>query len=189
MKKCPKCGTILDDSKIKCYVCGTDLQRQTLTYGNSFNENIGATVSNNQGNVLSNNRAINGNNINQVNGSFSAGSNFSNSLYNNQLNNLNSMAYDDRTALEKMFSSDERFKSKAEINAQAAMRNNQRRNNFVAVFDNSMNSNTFPQNKQNNNNNSQTAKKSERVNRRASRSSCDVIFAAAFISSSCASCE
>ena len=151
MKKCPKCGTILDDSKIKCYVCGTDLQRQTLTnFGNSFNENIGATISNNQGNVLSNNAAINAIDINQVNGSFSAGSNFSNSLYNSQLNNLNSMPYDDRTALEKMFSSDERFKSKAEINAQTAMRNNQRRNNLAAAFDSSFSSNQQINQQQNN---------------------------------------
>ena len=146
MKKCPKCGTILDDSKVKCYVCGTDLQRQTLTNGNSFNESIGATVSNNQGNVLSNNRAFQETNMNQINGSFSSGSSFSNSLYNNQLNNLNSMAYDDRTALEKMFSSDDRFKSKSEINAENAMRNNMKRNSFVDAFNNSMNTDAFKKN-------------------------------------------
>ena len=27
MKKCPKCGTILDDSKKTCYMCGTVLQK------------------------------------------------------------------------------------------------------------------------------------------------------------------
>ena len=144
MKKCPKCGTILDDSKVKCYVCGTDLQRQTLTYGDSFNENIGATVSNNQGNVLGNNVAMSGNNMNQVNGSYSSSSSYSNSLYNNQLNNLNSIAYDDRTALEKMFSSDDRFKSKAELNAEMAMKNNQKRNSFAAALENSLNSSNFP---------------------------------------------
>jgi hypothetical protein len=142
MKKCPKCGAVLDDSKVKCYMCGTDLQRQTLTNGNSFNENIGATVSSSQGNVFSNNNQIN-NNVNTPNNvggstTFFSNANFSNSVYNNQLNNLNSMAYDDRTALEKMFSSDERFKSKAEINAQRAMKENQRRNNFVDAFNTSM---------------------------------------------------
>ena len=138
MKKCPKCGTVMDDSKVKCYMCGTDLQRQTLTnFGNSFNENVGATVSNNQGSVFGNNQ-FQTRNINQVNGSFSTGSNFSNSLYNNQLNNLNSMAYDDRTALEKMFSSDDRFKSKAEINAEKAMKENQKRNNFADLFNSSV---------------------------------------------------
>ena len=143
MKKCPKCGTILDDSKVKCYVCGTDLQRQTLTnFGNSFNEKIGASVSNNQGNVLNNSNSFQGVNVNQVNGSIASNSNFSNSVYNNQLNNLNSMAYDDRTALEKMFSSDDRFKSKAEINAANAMKNNQKRNSFADAFNNSMNTGT-----------------------------------------------
>ena len=146
MKKCPRCGTIMDDSKVKCFRCGTDLQRQTLTnFGNSYNENIGATVSNNQGNVFGNNQFYNGN-VNQVNGSFSTGSNFSNSIYNNQLNNLNSMAYDDRTALEKMFSSDERFKSKAEINAERAMKENQKRNSFADAFNSSVAGSSKPNN-------------------------------------------
>lgn len=150
MKKCPKCGTILDDSKVKCYVCGTDLQRQTLTnFGNSFNEKIGANVSNNQGNVLNNSNSFQGVNVNQVNGSIASNSNFSNSVYNNQLNNLNSMAYDDRTALEKMFSSDDRFKSKAEINAENAMKNNQKRNSFADAFNNSMNTGTRSANSNN----------------------------------------
>jgi len=140
MKKCPKCGAVLDDSKVKCYMCGTDLQRQTLTnFGNSFNENVGATVSSSQGNVFSQNNQINNNVNNPANAvggntTFFSNSNFSNSVYNNQLNSLNSMAYDDRTALEKMFSSDDRFKSKAEINAERAMKENQKRNSFVDAF-------------------------------------------------------
>ncbi len=139
MKKCPKCGTILDDSKVKCYICGTDLQRQNLTsFGNNFNESIGATVSNNQGNVFSQNNNIqNGMNQGSTN-TIVSNSNYSNSLYNNQLNNLNSMAFDDRTALEKMFSSDDRFKSKNEINAEKAIKENQKRNNFVNAFNNSV---------------------------------------------------
>jgi len=139
MKKCPKCGTILDDSKVKCYICGTDLQRQNLTnFGNNFNENIGATVANNQGNVFSQNSSIqNGTNPANTN-TIVSNSNYSNSLYNNQLNNLNSMAFDNRTALEKMFSSDDRFKSKNELNAEKAMKEHQKRNNFVNAFNNSI---------------------------------------------------
>ncbi len=141
MKKCPKCGTILDDSKVKCYICGTDLQRQNLTnFGNNFNESIGATVSSNQGNVFSQNNNIQSGINQSATNTFVSNSNYSNSLYNNQLNNLNSMAFDNRTALEKMFSSDDRFKSKNEINAERAMKENQKRNNFVNAFNNSVSS-------------------------------------------------
>lgn len=55
MKKCPKCGTILDDSKKKCYMCGADLLRSSITnFGDSFNEQIGATVTTSQDNVFNN---------------------------------------------------------------------------------------------------------------------------------------
>ena len=138
MKKCPKCGAVLDDSKVKCYMCGTDLGRQNLTnFGDTFNETIGAGVTNSPGNVFSQNNQIQnpgstgGREVNQT--FFSAG-NESTSIYNNQLNNLNSMAYDERTALEKMFSSDDRFKSKSEINAEFAMKRNMKRNSFVDSF-------------------------------------------------------
>ena len=38
MQKCPKCGTILDDSKKQCYMCGTILKEEN---GNSFAEALG----------------------------------------------------------------------------------------------------------------------------------------------------
>ena len=142
MKKCPRCGAVLDDSKVKCYMCGTDLPRQNLTFGNSFNETIGAAVANGQGNVFNQNNQIQsniqgtgGNQSNQTVFSPNAGNS---SFYNNQLNNLNSMAYDERTPLEKMFSSDAGFKSKQELNAQKQKRKNSKRNAFANSFTNSM---------------------------------------------------
>ena len=56
MKKCPKCGTILDDSKKKCYMCGTELSTNKNPFGNglTFDNDIGATVTKNQDNVFNN---------------------------------------------------------------------------------------------------------------------------------------
>ena len=56
MKKCPKCGTILDDSKKQCYMCGTnlDLVKVDLTE----NRQIGAVVTGGQDNVFNNGEDI-----------------------------------------------------------------------------------------------------------------------------------
>ena len=43
MKKCPKCGTILDDSKKQCYMCGTNLEPNKVDI--TENKSIGAIVS------------------------------------------------------------------------------------------------------------------------------------------------
>ena len=139
MKKCPKCGTVLDDSKKKCYMCGADLQRASLTFGDSFDSSVGATVSKNQGNAFTNVPQSQGQpqpnpmaqisqQIQNVGGSVQNTNGFESGVFKNQMNSLNSMAYDDRSAIEKMFSSDTRFRSKAEINAQDAMMSN--RNSF-----------------------------------------------------------
>lgn len=130
MKKCPKCGTILDDSKKKCYMCGSDLQKSNITnFGDVFDTQIGATVTRGQDNVFNNVENISA----KVDDVFSNGNNntgaFTNNsssadFYKDQMNSLNSMQYDERTALEKIFSGDSRFRSKDEINAEEAMRMN-----------------------------------------------------------------
>ncbi len=139
MKKCPKCGTVLDDSKKKCYMCGADLQRASLTFGDSFDSTIGATVSTSQGSALNpatqphntqpqpNPMAGLNQQINNVGGNAQNTNGFESEVFRNQ-RNYNAMNYDDRSAIEKMFSSDNRFRNRAEINAQEAMMNN--RNSF-----------------------------------------------------------
>lgn len=128
MKKCPKCGTILDDSKKKCYMCGADLMKSSITnFGESFDEQIGATVTKSQDNVFNNVENISAK-VDDVfsknnNATFTQGSS-SADFYKNQINGLNSMQYDERTALEKIFSGDARFRSKDEINAAEAMKQN-----------------------------------------------------------------
>lgn len=129
MKKCPKCGTILDDSKRKCYMCGADLQkRASLNFGETFNDDIGATVSKSQDNVFGAAENISVNvddvvNSDNSNVTFSSSSS-SADIYKDQINSLNSMQYDERSALEKIFSSDARFRNKDEINALEAMKKN-----------------------------------------------------------------
>ena len=55
MKKCPKCNTILDDSKNKCYMCGADLHsRNPIDFMGGFDDQIGATVTKSQDNVFNN---------------------------------------------------------------------------------------------------------------------------------------
>ncbi len=121
MKKCPKCGTVLDDSKRTCYMCGTVLNNNTpLNFGEAFDKQIGATVTKSQDNVFNNLDSINNNSDNGFQSSNS------NNLFKDQFNNLNSIQYDERTALEKIFSDDSRFKSKDELNAM----NNMQRANF-----------------------------------------------------------
>lgn len=59
MKRCPKCGTILDDSKNKCYMCGSDLENKTLgSFVDNFDQQIGAVITNNQDNVFNNGKDI-----------------------------------------------------------------------------------------------------------------------------------
>ena len=55
MKKCPQCGTILEETKKKCYMCGAELQKTLFgDFGDTFDEQIGATVTNGQDNVFNN---------------------------------------------------------------------------------------------------------------------------------------
>lgn len=130
MKKCPKCGTILDDSKKKCYMCGADLLRSSITnFGDSFNEQIGATVTKSQDNVFNNvdnitakiDDVVSSNNYDNV--TFSQKSS-SADFFKNELNGLNSLQYDDRTSLEKIFSNDTKFNNTNSIDANEAIKNN-----------------------------------------------------------------
>ena len=45
MQKCPNCGTILDDSKKTCYMCGTDLTSISKD-GNSFGDSLSKEIQN-----------------------------------------------------------------------------------------------------------------------------------------------
>ena len=103
MKKCPKCGTILDDTKKKCYMCGADLQaKPQIDFMNGFNDQIGAAVTKSQDNIFNSvpdisvkiNEVVQESNDNAV---FSNGSKPAN-FYKKEMDSLNSMQYDERTA-------------------------------------------------------------------------------------------
>jgi len=127
VKKCPSCGTVLDDSKKKCYMCGAELNRS----GNRMsNENqFGSSPFNHTSfNGKGNGSSVNGLNVNQNNKN--TFSNHSNSqlndlknvnqgngkngrdFYQKDINELNSLEYDDRSPLEKIF--DGEFKKNKE---------------------------------------------------------------------------
>lgn len=132
MKKCPKCGTILDDTKKKCYMCGSDIQlKPRIDFMNGFDDQIGAAVTKSQDNIFNSVPDISVK-VNEVvensnnNATFTSGSE-SADFFKNEMNNLNSMQYDERTAIEKIFSNDSRFRSKDEINAEEAMKKNHRK--------------------------------------------------------------
>lgn len=128
MKKCPKCGTILDDSKKKCYMCGADLLRSSITnFGDSFNEQIGATMTTSQDNVFNNVNNISAKLDDVINNNDNV--TFSNNtssvdLFKSEMDGLNSMQYDERSPLEKIFSGESKFKRKDEFDAKEAMKNN-----------------------------------------------------------------
>lgn len=58
MKKCPKCGTILDDSKKKCYMCGTELTKSSGSFAENFDMKIGAQTTRGQDNVFNNGKDL-----------------------------------------------------------------------------------------------------------------------------------
>lgn len=133
MKKCPKCGTILDDSKKKCYMCGSDIQKKNpIDFMAGFDDQIGAAVTKGQDNVFNKVPDISVK-INEVvnkstnNATFSSGSS-SADFFKNQVNNSPMQFHDDRTSIEKMFSNDSRFKTKNEVNAKDAMKKNSKKN-------------------------------------------------------------
>lgn len=126
MKKCPKCGTILDDSKTKCYMCGADLAKKPqMDFLNNFNDQVGAATTKSQDNVFNGVNTIN-TNVSQIGGTNSNAA-FPKSakpadFYNKQMNNPQNTGYDDRTAIEKIFSNDKRFQNGQQINAKKNLR-------------------------------------------------------------------
>jgi hypothetical protein len=103
MKKCPKCGTILDDSKKQCYMCGTNLD--VVKVDLAENNQIGAFVSGGQDNVFNNGEDIKfkGKDVvkkNDDNAYFSHDSR-SRGFFNEDLNSLNAPEPDRRSKFKK----------------------------------------------------------------------------------------
>ena len=96
MKKCPKCGTILDDSKTKCYMCGENLGvGGSVSFLDSVDNDIGATISSNQDNVFNNGEDIEVLNLEEVAQpqeeaqTFVSHSSSSRDIYGSEINQLN----------------------------------------------------------------------------------------------------
>lgn len=139
MKKCPKCGTILDDSKKQCYMCGASLEEKKSTsndFSNPFDATIGATVSKGQDNVFNNGEDItikpkevvkkNNDNV------FFSQNSSSQDFFGGEINKLNSMSYDERSSIKKgidnLFNSKSKFKSKNSTNKE---KKNEKVNNKI----------------------------------------------------------
>lgn len=110
MKKCPKCGTILDDSKKKCYRCGTSLNDEFVNSQGTFN--TPSDDSNTSFNSVFENSDFLFNNSNN-NSSFEVPED---AFFDAGMDKLNSMEYDERSGLKKgfdtVFKSGDSFKSK-----------------------------------------------------------------------------
>lgn len=147
MKKCPKCGTILDDAKKKCYMCGADIQKKPqIDFMNGFDDQIGAAVTKGQDNVFNKvpDISVKVNDVvknNSNNATFSSGSK-SADFFKNQVGGSNGF-HDDRTAIEKMFSSDSRYKPKDTFNVNNTNENKKSANAFSGsdFFNSTNNSN------------------------------------------------
>ena len=128
MKKCPKCGTILDDSKKKCYMCGADLtvSASVSDFSSNFDNKIGSSITRGVDNVFNNGKdldvdssSIIGNNKDN-NGSFFSHNSSSRDFFGGEINKLNSMTFDERSKSEKKISNffgKKNLKSKDEINS------------------------------------------------------------------------
>ena len=128
MKKCPKCGTILDDSKKKCYMCGADLtvSASVSDFSSSFDKKIGSSVTGGADNVFNNGKDIDIDSSDIVgdkennNGSFFSHNSSSRDFFGGEINKLNSMTYDERSRSEKKLNNifgKKELKSKDEINS------------------------------------------------------------------------
>ena len=110
MKKCPKCGTILDDSKKKCYMCGTQLSGGASNFGDTFDAQIGASVSESSNNAFADDGFLFNNNSEVESDSPD------NAFFGMGMDSLNSMEYDERSDLKKgfdsVFKTSDSFKSK-----------------------------------------------------------------------------
>lgn len=131
MKKCPQCGTILEETKKKCYMCGAELQKKSFVdFGDAFDEQIGATISSGQDNVFNNVTSVVSGVDNNVGGATGQVT-FSNSMSSAQelQDGVGSNVpvpnqFDNRTAIEKIFSTDARYKNNDEFNMNNAMNQN-----------------------------------------------------------------
>lgn len=107
MKKCPKCGTILDESKQQCYMCGADLDEEEQSFEESFSSQLGNNVKQEVDET-----AIVDNSV-----SFSTSN-----AYDQEMNKLNSMDFDERSGLQKnidnIFKTEEGFKNKDSLIAE-----------------------------------------------------------------------
>ena len=111
MKKCPKCGTVLDDSKKQCYMCGTNLEANKIDL--SENKSIGAIVSGNGKKDFDNGSKFSGADSNKE-----EKKDFFNQVSGDSLNTLNSAPADKRSGLQKGFDSifgNKKFKDKTDI--------------------------------------------------------------------------
>lgn len=129
MKKCPQCGTILEETKKKCYMCGAELQKKSFVdFGDAFDEQIGATITSGQDNVFNNVTSVVSGVDNNVGGN--AGQvTFSNAMSSAQelqdsVGDNAPHQYDNRTAIEKIFSTDARYKNNDDFNMNNAMNQN-----------------------------------------------------------------
>lgn len=141
MKKCPKCGTILDDSKKKCYMCGADLMKKNpMNFLDSFDDNVGAAVSKSQDNVFNGvpNISVKVDEIvneKSDNVTFSTGSSSAN-FFQEQMGSKLNTPLNDGDTVKNMFSNDTRFNNDPGINAQDAMKKNESQNNNPFFGDN-----------------------------------------------------
>ena len=95
MKKCPKCGTILDDSKKKCYMCGTMLSKGSNDFSDTFDTQTGS-VNSSFNSVFENSDFLFNNNSNNNHG-FDVPDN---AFFDAGMDKLNSMQYDVYTQTE-----------------------------------------------------------------------------------------
>lgn len=111
MKKCPKCGTILDDSKKKCYMCGTLLNKGSNDFSDTFDTQTGSV--NSSFNSVFENSDFLFNNGSNNNHDFDVPEN---AFFDAGMDKLNSMQYDERSGLKKgfdsVFKNGDSFKSK-----------------------------------------------------------------------------
>ena len=129
MKKCPQCGTILEETKKKCYMCGAELQKKSFVdFGDAFDEQVGATITSSQDNVFNNVTSVVGGAQNNIGGDANQVT-FSNAMSSaqelqDQVGADVPQQYDNRTAIEKIFSTDARYQNYDDFNMNNAMNQN-----------------------------------------------------------------
>jgi len=127
MKKCPQCGTILEETKKKCYMCGAELQKIAFgEFGDAFDEQVGATISNGQDNVFNGVTSVMSGFTEPVADNSNNQVTFTNAMSSvpevqQEVGNSVPMGYDNRTSIEKIFTNDARFQNYDEFNLNATV--------------------------------------------------------------------